>query len=134
MWSIPYPLRAMSATRTGDHIWRKPARATFITRTGDHIGSPVRVFISFAASRGIEPPTHALGKRRSIRLSYEAVHRMCCELVDRVATKERAAITAREQRILIHNVCGNERLHFVRSNMTVVSHHDGTLKKILNIL
>ncbi len=27
----------------------------------------------FAASRGFEPPTHALGKRRSILLSYEAV-------------------------------------------------------------
>lgn len=31
--------------------------------------------IGSVASRGIEPPTHALGKRRSIQLSYEAMLR-----------------------------------------------------------
>jgi hypothetical protein len=31
-----------------------------------------------AASRGFEPPTHALGKRRSILLSYEAVKTAEC--------------------------------------------------------
>ena len=50
----------------GDPTW-SPEPCVF-ART---LRAPVRTVV--AASRGLEPPTHALGKRRSVQLSYEAV-------------------------------------------------------------
>lgn len=70
-----------------------------------------------AASRGLEPPAYALGKRRSIQMSYEAMKRDCLErgtggLIDRFRAAEGSTTSNLGLRVLVHYEHGNEGADF----------------------